>query len=97
MKIHCKKCGTPHEEGSRTYITIEGNIYVGENGGIIGNNFPLPLPEDTKARKFTIDEVNRTHFCVSCFIEEFLSLQRELIREAEAGYAHEIKTLRGGT
>lgn len=34
----CDHCGTLHLPDSETFVRIKGNVYVGESGGVIGNN-----------------------------------------------------------
>lgn len=38
-KLECFACLKQHEVASQTYHTIAGNIYVGSDGGLVGNNF----------------------------------------------------------
>lgn len=42
--LHCKKL---IQKDSGDYIAIHGNVYVGEDGGLVGNNFN---PDGTLAR-----------------------------------------------
>ena len=75
----------------KTYITIHGNLYVGKDGGIIGDNFPKHIAfeatRDAKDEPTTIplDEVyhtvKRSHFCVNCFFEHIKKLREDLIKE----------------
>lgn len=37
--VKCMVCGEPHDLDSETFYTISGNVYIGRQGGIIGNNF----------------------------------------------------------
>lgn len=71
----CNLCGRVHDKDDNTYVTVQGNIYVGDKGGVIGNNFPLE--QDT----FAINEVNRSVFCWPCFFEAMFQARNE-IREA---------------
>lgn len=34
--VRCVRCGRIHERSENTYMTVYGNIYVGESGGILG-------------------------------------------------------------
>lgn len=36
--MKCDKCGQLHQVESKTYIQVFGNIVLGENGGMVGNN-----------------------------------------------------------
>lgn len=38
-KIRCRTCGRRHFPDECTFVTFYGNVCVGLNGGIIGNNF----------------------------------------------------------
>lgn len=56
----CCRCGRIHDIKAKSFITISGNIYLGESGGLIGNN----LDENNKV-------VNDVHFCFpDCFAKE---------------------------
>jgi len=37
--VKCDSCGKFHKEDSQTYVAISGNITVGLDGGLVGNNF----------------------------------------------------------
>ena len=63
--IRCIRCGKVHEKGSEDYFSIHGNIYIGDHGGVVGNNFP------TFAREIiTKGVVSMTYFCLGCFRSE---------------------------
>lgn len=53
--ITCDKCNKLFLKNSENYFTIEGNIYIGEDGGLIGNNF------DKEGKVVRIN-----HFCRDC-------------------------------
>lgn len=38
-KIICQSCGKEHDPNGETFFTFYGNVTVGLNGGLIGNNF----------------------------------------------------------
>jgi hypothetical protein len=38
-KITCQECGQKHWPDEETFFTFYGNVTVGLNGGLIGNNF----------------------------------------------------------
>jgi hypothetical protein len=53
--VKCESCGEIHEVGTKTYITVQGNILIGEDGGIVDNNII-----DGKV-------VNESIYCIKCF------------------------------
>ncbi|WAB25053.1 hypothetical protein M3_0102 [Lysinibacillus phage vB_LfM_LysYB1] len=53
--VKCTKCGTLHEKDSKSYIKIEGNVYVGDDGGIIGGC--------AEGERFPVN-----HFCHGCLM-----------------------------
>lgn len=70
--VKCIRCEKLHEliPDSREFVTVHGNIMIGLNGGIIGNNFD----EEGKLKKITV-------FCTSCFRSEIVeALTGEAIR-----------------
>jgi hypothetical protein len=53
--IQCLECGKLHPMfNSDSYIRIQGNVYIGLEGGLIGNNI-----KD--------DGVESSFFCIDCF------------------------------
>lgn len=54
--VKCIKCGTLHELKSKSYVSVQGNILIGNEGGIVGNNI-------------TEDGIHCTYFCKECFIQ----------------------------
>lgn len=52
----CNKCGKLHKVTSITFFKISGNITVGDNAGIVGNN----IDENGKVHEESI-------FCIDCF------------------------------
>ena len=36
--VECQVCKRLHTLGSDTYLTVYGNICIGESGGVVGNN-----------------------------------------------------------
>ena len=66
--VECCKCNALFKRESASYITIYGNIMIGEFGGIVGSNFS---PDDpTKLIKATV-------FCKPCFFD----LAKKLLNE----------------
>jgi len=55
--IKCDKCDRIHDVNSKTYFTVVGNIFAGNMGGIVGNNFG----EDGSL-------INSSHYCRSCLV-----------------------------
>lgn len=45
--VECGQCGDTHLRSGNNYITVYGNICVGEHGGIVGNgnwdDFGIPV------------------------------------------------------
>jgi hypothetical protein len=54
--IKCESCNDLFPVNSKKFFTISGNIYIGLEGGLIGN----VLDEDKRVAK-------ETHYCVTCF------------------------------
>ena len=48
--VKCDVCGSLHELKSKDYLSVHGNICVGEGGGIVGNNFD----EDGRVNRISI-------------------------------------------
>ena len=64
--VKCQHCGRIHDKNDITFIRVEGNIYIGIEGGIVGNNI---FEKDDGI------EINSSIFCRSCFFD---ILEREL-------------------
>lgn len=60
--VKCIQCNKLHEVDSPTYFKFSGNLYVGDNGGLIGNN----LDVDGKVERESI-------ICVECFISYLIN------------------------
>ena len=58
FEIKCMVCGREHEFGSDKFFSIYGNVLIGINGGIIGNNFS----NDGKLAR--INFICRNEFCL---------------------------------
>jgi hypothetical protein len=54
--VKCDYCGKTYDPESFSFYTIQGNIYVGLNGGLVGNNI-------------LEDEVKSSHYCIDCLFE----------------------------
>ncbi len=58
----CLKCGRAHDVDAETYFKIDGNLYIGSYGGLVGNSF---------------DEagllVRSSIFCVECLIADLVA------------------------
>ena len=64
VAVECCACGSLHKQEALSYITIAGNIYIGANGGVVGNN----LDDEGK--------VTRSTYCcskMSCLDKLFLN------------------------
>jgi len=55
--IKCDKCGNIHNSEMESFYTVHGNILVGTNGGLVGNN----IAEDG----VVLDPV---HYCIDCLL-----------------------------
>ncbi len=75
----CLRCTEIHKRDSNTYIRVQGNIYVGESGGIIGGKLP-DLTDDLKS----------SYFCMKCFIQEIEQVRDRELSEID----NEIKKLK---
>ncbi len=49
--VECVQCHKLHKKESEDYVLIAGNVYIGQHGGIIGNNF---LEDGTLGRVFIV-------------------------------------------
>jgi hypothetical protein len=56
IEVKCDYCGKVHNPNDHTFYTVKGNIYVGLEGGLIGNNFMN-------------DGVKSSHYCIECLLE----------------------------
>ena len=54
--VKCDHCGKIYDPESFSFYTVQGNIYVGLNGGLIGNNI-------------WEDDVESNHYCIECLLE----------------------------
>ena len=62
--IQCDACGSTHDIGDKSFVTVKGNIYLGIDGGLVGNN----LEEMTTTKGDTAEAVAKeNHFCLQCF------------------------------
>jgi len=52
--VCCIACKKLHRMDADTYVRVQGNIYIGHDGGVIGNNIYE-------------DHVDSTYFCIDCF------------------------------
>ena len=58
--VKCEQCGSLHDSADRSFVRIEGNIYIGMDGGIVGNNFSC----SDETGKIS---VRSSFFCLACF------------------------------
>jgi hypothetical protein len=54
--IKCEHCGKIHDPKNFSFYTVQGNIYLGLAGGLIGNNIRN-------------GEVKINHYCCDCLFE----------------------------
>lgn len=80
----CAKCGRVFEEHDTDYLTFEGNVYVGEDGGIIGNNIPLISGTGESADLFKRSEISKTRICLSCFIKDVNEIKEKTLNDLKA-------------
>jgi hypothetical protein len=60
--VLCDMCGTAHRVDSNFYIQVAGNIYMGKNGGLVGNNLDDQSLDNPKVMRSSI-------YCKKCFLE----------------------------
>jgi hypothetical protein len=60
--VTCECCGAHHRWGSKDYLTFAGSVFVGPDGGLIGNN----LDDDGRLYRTSI-------YCLKarCFLSPF--------------------------
>lgn len=64
--VKCEKCGKEHPVEGREYFVVYGNIMVGKDGGIIGNNF-----NEGELKSVSV-------FCLECLIEFLEDVKRDV-------------------
>jgi len=80
----CAKCGRVFEEHDTDYLTFEGNVYVGEDGGIIGNN--IPVVKDAVESNYNLHryDIKKTRICLSCFIKDINEIKEKTLNDLKA-------------
>jgi hypothetical protein len=64
--VRCSRCRTLIDRSSEKYLTIKGNLFIGEGGGILGNG-------DWKRHGIPFH-----HFCINgCFSNYILEQERD--------------------
>lgn len=58
--VQCRTCGKYHDLESKAFVKIVGNIYIGFDGGIVGNNI-------TNEGDRVV--ITPTVYCVNCFVD----------------------------
>lgn len=53
----CERCGKYHSQDSRTYFMVMGNILIGKDGGLVGNNLNDGML------------INSVVYCTECLID----------------------------
>jgi hypothetical protein len=81
--VKCEICGKEHNVLSETYVRVQGNIYAGGTGGIVGDNFPRLGGSDKDADKFRAEDVNSSYYCWNCLID--------ILQETKARVAEDIQ------
>jgi hypothetical protein len=54
--VKCNHCGKTYDCDSYSFYTVQGNIYVGLDGGLVGDNI-------------LEDKVKSSHYCIDCLFE----------------------------
>ena len=80
----CAKCGRVFEEHDTDYLTFEGNVYVGEDSGIIGPNIPNVDGTDEDAHKINREDIHKTRICLSCFIKDINEIKEKTLNDLKA-------------
>lgn len=66
----CIKCGRVFDDHDKDYLTFEGNVYIGEDNGIIGDNMPKVDGTAEGADKFKREDIHKQRICLSCFMAD---------------------------
>lgn len=69
--VECVVCGKLHRVDDNRFVSIHGNICIGMNGGVVGNN----LDESGRVCKVTI--VCSTHDCLEGLFKEIFNDYRK--------------------
>ena len=80
-RFKCAKCGRVFEEDDKDYLTFEGNVYVGEDGGFIGENIPRLSGTDVDGDKFRREDIRKIRICLSCFMKDMNDLRTKTLDE----------------
>lgn len=75
----CAKCGRQFDENDNDYLTFEGNVYVGEDKGLIGGNIPKLSSTDADGDKFRREDIRKTRICLSCFMSDMNNLKTQTL------------------
>ncbi len=104
MEVKCETCGNWHNTKSSLYFKIQGNIFIGEHGGVVGNHFPISKDADGNYRssgaynpedpiQFSQEDVRCAYFCLGCFQQIISNLITEKHNEAKEAYSKSLKAL----
>lgn len=91
----CIKCGRTLHEQDEDYLTFQGNVYVGEQGGIIGNNIPVLAGSDKDADKFRAEDIHKTRICLACFMKDMYELRDKTVDNLKAKAERYIRQIEG--
>jgi hypothetical protein len=58
--VRCDFCGKLHESSGDTFFTVEGNINIGSQGGVVGNNLASFVQVDGTLANVV---VRKMHYC----------------------------------
>jgi hypothetical protein len=63
--IKCDYCGAFHDVDTTSYVSVQGNIILGQHGGLVGNNIKIEMLNNLEEK---IQYVKTSHFCFpDCF------------------------------
>jgi hypothetical protein len=79
--VRCKVCGALHDMKEDTFFTFHGNVCIGMNGNIIGNN----LDGDGRVKNITV--VCRKEKCLDAIFVQCVEMSTLTdLNERESGY-----------
>lgn len=77
----CVKCGRVLNPDTADYVTIQGNLYFGEDKGVIGDNIPQLDGTDKDANKFAREDIEKSHVCIGCLEEYLMDYKTQLLTD----------------
>lgn len=67
MYVSCSRCGAFHDESNNSYFKVQGNLYIGAEGGLIGNF----LDSEGRVQGAAV-------FCPACLIAALIAASADL-------------------